>query len=160
MPAVLSSPAEVELWLSEKPWCPEVRNLVKTYEGELVYYQVTPDVGKVQNDRPDFTEPLSKKKGTLASMFAAQSASAKKANSKKEGRSIGINSSSSSPPPAPNDESSPSRTLGVKEGKIEPKVETKHDLLPSQESLAGRRKRKLSEESAEPIEVITLDESD
>lgn len=56
MPAVLTSPEDVELWLSDKPWCPEVQALIKTYDGELVAYQVPPEVGKVQNDSPEFIQ--------------------------------------------------------------------------------------------------------
>ncbi|KAK4050317.1 hypothetical protein OIO90_005110 [Microbotryomycetes sp. JL221] len=75
MPAILESPQDVMTWLSSKPWCPEVSNCIKTYQHDLVYYQVPPEVGKVQNDDPSFIKPLKDKKGTIASMFAKQSSS-------------------------------------------------------------------------------------
>lgn len=138
-----------------------MQKLVRTFEGELTCYQVTPDVGKVQNDRPDFTEPLAKKRGTLANMFAAQSASAEKPKIAKQGSPSGSAASSSkSPPPAPNDESSPSKSLGIKEGKVKAKTgETQRTETTTK--MPAKAKRKVRDgEAAEEIETITLDDSD
>lgn len=54
MPAILESPEDVALWLSDKAWSPQIKSLIKTYPGQLEVYPVDPAVGKVQNDSPDF----------------------------------------------------------------------------------------------------------
>jgi putative SOS response-associated peptidase YedK len=56
MPAILSDPTEIALWLSDKPWGPEIQRLVRPFEGALEIYQVDQGVGKVQNDSPSFIE--------------------------------------------------------------------------------------------------------
>lgn len=54
MPAVLSSPSEIALWLSDEPWGPKLQSIIRPYEKELDCYKVPLEVGKVQNDSPDF----------------------------------------------------------------------------------------------------------
>lgn len=54
MPAILTSPDEIALWLSSEPWSPALQALIRPYEGPLEVYKVPQEVGKVQNDSPDF----------------------------------------------------------------------------------------------------------
>ena len=54
MPAILSSPSEIALWLSDEPWGTKLQSIIRPYEGDLTCYKVPLEVGKVQNDSPDF----------------------------------------------------------------------------------------------------------
>jgi putative SOS response-associated peptidase YedK len=56
MPAILTSPEEALLWLSDKPWSAPIQNLIRTYEVDLEYYQVTPEVGKVGTQSAQYIE--------------------------------------------------------------------------------------------------------
>lgn len=101
-------------------------------------------------------QPLAKKKGTLANMFAAQTA--KKSSSVspvKNGEGSTSKHDSNSPPPAPNDESSPSKTLGQKERKAA-KTSPKPSSSP-QGKPQGKGKRKVEDSSDDAVEVIELD---
>ncbi|GAA5956703.1 hypothetical protein JCM8115_000652 [Rhodotorula mucilaginosa] len=76
MPAILSTPSEIELWLSGEPWSERLKTLIRPFQGDLEYYAVDRGVGKVQNDSEDFVKPLAQKKGSLDSLFAKQAAAA------------------------------------------------------------------------------------
>lgn len=56
MPAILSNPAEIELWLSGEPWSERLKALIRPFEGDLECYAVDRGVGKVQNDSEDFVK--------------------------------------------------------------------------------------------------------
>lgn len=56
MPAILSDPAEIELWLSGEPWSERLKALIRPFEGDLEFYAVDRGVGKVQNDSEDFVK--------------------------------------------------------------------------------------------------------
>ncbi|TNY17262.1 hypothetical protein DMC30DRAFT_419949 [Rhodotorula diobovata] len=75
MPALLSTGAEIALWLSDRRWSPDVQRLVRPFEGELECYAVDKGVGKAGNESPDFVKPVAQKKGSLDSFFARQNAS-------------------------------------------------------------------------------------
>lgn len=73
MPVILSTAAEMQLWLSPAPWSPPVEALVRPLAGDtLEVYKVPQEVGKVQNDSPDFIQPIADRKGNIASLFAKQ----------------------------------------------------------------------------------------
>ncbi|KAK4706054.1 hypothetical protein P7C70_g146, partial [Phenoliferia sp. Uapishka_3] len=92
MPAILTSPNEISLWLSDQPWNPEVQALIRPFEGKLECYKVPNEVGKVQNDSPDFIKPVAERKGNIQAMFAAQASSPSK-------RTIGSKLKKEIPPP-------------------------------------------------------------
>jgi putative SOS response-associated peptidase YedK len=56
MPAILSTPSEIELWLSGEPWSERLKALIRPFEEELECYAVDRGVGKVQNDSEDFVK--------------------------------------------------------------------------------------------------------
>lgn len=56
MPALLSTGAEIALWLSDRRWSPDVQRLVRPFEGELECYAVDKGVGKAGNESPDFVK--------------------------------------------------------------------------------------------------------
>ncbi|KAI8584252.1 hypothetical protein K450DRAFT_218889 [Umbelopsis ramanniana AG] len=73
MPVIFdSSSKEVDTWLDNtKPWDnATLGTLLKPYEKKLACYPVTPEVGRVGKNSPDFVIPISEKKGTLGSFFA------------------------------------------------------------------------------------------
>ncbi|KAG2182933.1 hypothetical protein INT44_005914 [Umbelopsis vinacea] len=63
---------EVDTWLDNtKPWDnATLGTFLKPYEKKLACYPVTPEVGRVGKNSPDFVIPISEKKGTLGSFFA------------------------------------------------------------------------------------------
>ncbi|GAA5845352.1 hypothetical protein JCM9279_004854 [Rhodotorula babjevae] len=75
MPAILSSGAEIALWLSDSRWNDKLKQLVRPFEGDLECYAVDKGVGKAGNESEDFVKPVAQKKGSLDSFFARQTAS-------------------------------------------------------------------------------------
>jgi len=64
MPVILENGSEeLSTWLDPRtPWCPELARLLKPFTGELEFYPVSDDVGKVNNNSPDLIIPLDLKK--------------------------------------------------------------------------------------------------
>lgn len=56
MPAILSSGAEIALWLSDSRWTDKLKHLVRPFEGELECYAVDKGVGKAGNESEDFVK--------------------------------------------------------------------------------------------------------
>ncbi|GBC09521.1 hypothetical protein RclHR1_08940006 [Rhizophagus clarus] len=73
MPAILENGSEeLSTWLDPRtPWCPELARLLKPFTGELEFYPVSDDVGKVSNNSPDLITPLDEKrsKNSIANFF-------------------------------------------------------------------------------------------
>jgi putative SOS response-associated peptidase YedK len=57
MPVILP-PEDYDTWLSAETTPADAKALLRPYEGEMIAYPVSKDVGKPQNDRPDLIEPL------------------------------------------------------------------------------------------------------
>lgn len=53
MPAILSTPEDIKLWLSDKPFN-QVVHLLKPYKEMLTCYKVPLEVGSVRNNSPEF----------------------------------------------------------------------------------------------------------
>lgn len=53
MPAILSTPEDIKLWLSDKPFN-EVVHLLKPFKEMLTCYKVPLEVGSVRNNNPEF----------------------------------------------------------------------------------------------------------
>ncbi|KAI1466057.1 DUF159-domain-containing protein [Daldinia caldariorum] len=91
MPVILENGSEeIRTWLDPKrcEWSQELQALLKPFDGELVVYPVSKDVGKVGNNSPNFVIPIDSKenKSNIANFFAkgASTAAAKKKNKKEE----------------------------------------------------------------------------
>ncbi|RIA97476.1 hypothetical protein C1645_732438 [Glomus cerebriforme] len=73
MPAILENGSEeLSTWLDPRtPWCPELAGLLKPFTGELEFYPISDDVGKVSNNSPDLITPLDLKrsKNSIANYF-------------------------------------------------------------------------------------------
>ncbi|PKY07452.1 DUF159-domain-containing protein [Aspergillus campestris IBT 28561] len=75
MPVILDPNSEaMTTWLDprRRTWSKELQAILKPYDGELEYYPVSKDVGKVGNNSPDFIVPVSSKenKSNIANFFA------------------------------------------------------------------------------------------
>ncbi|KAI5817460.1 hypothetical protein BZA77DRAFT_262352 [Pyronema omphalodes] len=85
MPVILTA-SQVPLWLdTNKSWSPELEALLKPYEGELVTYQVTQEVGKVGNSEPGFIVPVKERKDGIMEAFKKQAVGGKKSEVEKKG---------------------------------------------------------------------------
>lgn len=71
MPAILSNPAEIELWLSGEPWSDKLKALIRPFEEDLEYYAVDRGVGKVQNDSEDFVKVRTPPAGVYFLQFSS-----------------------------------------------------------------------------------------
>ncbi|RGB38783.1 hypothetical protein C1646_691502 [Rhizophagus diaphanus] len=73
MPVVLENGSEeLSTWLDPRtPWSPELARLLTPFTGELEFYPVSDDVGKVSNNSPDLIIPLDIKrsKNSIANFF-------------------------------------------------------------------------------------------
>jgi len=101
MPVILDTAEEVALWLdvSEPDTFPsKVAALLKPYEGKLECYQVVKEVGKVGNNDPEFVQPISNRKGNIASFFFPKKESS--ASPKKEGLDAAASTSKAESPTA------------------------------------------------------------
>lgn len=82
MPVVLTDRESIITWLdtSSGEWSPQLSALLKPFAEPdgLECYKVTPEVGKVGRNSPDFIIPVEQKKGGLESFFAKQASSPKK----------------------------------------------------------------------------------
>ncbi|KAI5298587.1 hypothetical protein KEM55_003219 [Ascosphaera atra] len=91
MPAILEPGEETSKWLdpSRKTWTPELQSLLKPYEGELEWYPVPKEVGKVGNDSPEFILPVKdagkdgSKKGSITNFFGVAAKQEKGAEKEK-----------------------------------------------------------------------------
>ncbi|KAM0753918.1 DUF159-domain-containing protein [Meredithblackwellia eburnea MCA 4105] len=137
MPAILTTPQEIALWLSDEPWSPKVQALIRPFSGELECYKVPYEVGKIGKDSSDFIKPINERKGNIMSMFAAQ---AKSSPSK--------TASSSSPvqPPGSTSTSKPKPEKDLKPKSSEIKSRSK----PLKEEAEGKKRDRSS--SVEIIE--------
>lgn len=75
MPVILDSGSnEIKMWLDpgRRGWSKELQDILKPFEGELMCYPVTKDVGKVGNNSPSFLIPVASKenKSNIANFFA------------------------------------------------------------------------------------------
>jgi putative SOS response-associated peptidase YedK len=57
MPVILN-PEEYDAWLSPATTADDAKGLLRPYEGAMIAYPVSKDVGSVKNDRPDLIEAL------------------------------------------------------------------------------------------------------
>ncbi|BGP51863.1 hypothetical protein JCM10450v2_007823 [Rhodotorula kratochvilovae] len=100
MPAILSSASEIALWLSPRKWGPELKALVRPYEGECECYAVDKGVGKAGNESEEFIKPVAQKKGSLDSLFAKQFSAAASSPSSSSPAKPSPSASSSKPQPS------------------------------------------------------------
>ncbi|KAF6821770.1 peptidase [Colletotrichum musicola] len=75
MPVILDAGSkEIKMWLDPKRrgWSKDLQDILKPFEGDLVCYPVTKDVGKVGNNSPSFLIPVASKenKSNIANFFA------------------------------------------------------------------------------------------
>lgn len=75
MPVILDPNSEaMKTWLDprRRTWSKDLQAVLKPYDGELEYYPVSKEVGKVGNNSPDFIVPVSSKenKSNIANFFA------------------------------------------------------------------------------------------
>lgn len=75
MPAVLSTPEDVQAWLAPNTrWNTQLMGLLKPYGGELDVYAVDKAVGNVKNDDARFVVPIDSKenKGNIKNFFTSK----------------------------------------------------------------------------------------
>lgn len=83
MPVILDNGSDaIRTWLdpNRTDWSQDLQSLLKPYEGELVCYPVSKDVGKVGNNSPSFLIPIdsAENKNNIANFFGNQRRLAKK----------------------------------------------------------------------------------
>lgn len=71
MPVILDAPEKVLQWLSPgtTAWNKDLQALLVSYQGDLEWYRVSADVGKVGNNSPDFVLPLEQNKASITNFF-------------------------------------------------------------------------------------------
>jgi putative SOS response-associated peptidase YedK len=88
MPVIFDNGSEkIRTWLDPNryEWSNELQSLLKPFDGELEYYPVNRDVGKVGNSSPSFVIPIDSKenKSNIANFFANQKKAAVKPESER-----------------------------------------------------------------------------
>jgi putative SOS response-associated peptidase YedK len=73
MPVILD-PGAARIWVDagRTSWGPELQKLLVPFEGELMVYPVSSEVGRVGNDSPSFVEPLNERKDGIKTFFERQ----------------------------------------------------------------------------------------
>lgn len=91
MPVIMDPySTDIKTWLdpARHQWSDELQSLLKPFEGELVVYPVSQEVGKVGNNSPSFVVPRDSKenKSNIANFFANANSKEIKASQGPEGR--------------------------------------------------------------------------